>query len=314
MPTMTLPIDHNAPINTWFRVGGSAHRLARPRSLDELRQALDIDPSALVLGDGANLLVADEGVDQLVIDLQHLSRTEINATTLTAQAGARLPPLVTRTSRQGLAGLHTLAGVPASVGGAIIMNAGGAHGQIADTLTSITALTRAGKVVTKRRDEIPFAYRDSGLADLIIMEATFELTRADPADLTARVKAIMQAKKQSQPLADRSAGCCFKNPILPRDIDAIGKQGDRISAGLLIDRAGCKSLRLRTAEVSPIHANFITADRPAEDSPGSANDIIELMEEVQRRVHDTFGIHLEREVIIWKSSPVTNGGGGIAKR
>lgn len=307
MPAVTVPIERNAEIRTWFRVGGPARRLARPRSLGELRQALDIDQSALVLGDGANLLVADEGVDQLVIDLQHLNRTEINATTVTAQAGARLPTLVTKTAKHGLAGLHTVAGVPASIGGAVVMNAGGTHGQISDTLTSITAVTRAGEPITKTRDQIPFAYRHAGLTDLIILGATFELTKADPAALAAEVKAIMNAKKQSQPLAERSAGCCFKNPTLTHDIDTIGQRGQRISAGLLIDRAGCKSLRLRTAGVSPIHANFITADR----TDGKANDIIELIHEVQRRVHDTFGVHLEREVVIWPpvSSPAAGGGG-----
>ncbi len=308
MPTMSLPIEHNTHINTWFQVGGPAHQLARPKTIDELRQALELDPNALILGDGANLLVADEGVTNLVIDLGHLSATELNNTTLTAQAGARLPTLVTKTSKKGLAGLHTLAGVPASIGGAVIMNAGGAHGQIADTCVFITALTRTGELITKTRDQIPFAYRHSGLTDLIILEATFELTKADPQDLTAQVKSIMQAKKQSQPLADRSAGCCFKNPTLPHDIDTIGQKGDRISAGLLIDRAGCKSLRLRTAEVSPIHANFITADR----TDGKANDIIELMQQVQHRVQATFGVHLEPEVVIWPpiSSPVADGGGG----
>jgi UDP-N-acetylmuramate dehydrogenase len=294
MTTVTLDIEHNAAIPTWFRVGGRADRLARPRSLDDLRAALELDPDALVLGDGANLIVADGGVRRLVIDLAGLNATEIKGHRLTAHAGARLPSLVNRTARAGLAGFHTLAGVPASIGGAVMMNAGGAHGQIADTLTSVTALTRTGDFVTRRRDEIAFGYRTSGLAGLIITEASFDLTPGDPAELTARVKEIMHAKKASQPLADRSAGCCFKNPVLARDLDGIGHAGDRVGAGLLIDRAGCKSLRIGSAEVSPLHANFITTGKD-----GRADDVIRLLDEVRERVRAAFGVELEREVMLW---------------
>ena len=312
--TTTLEVVENAPLSTWFKVGGTAARLARPRSIEDIQAALELDRYALVLGDGANLLVADEGVDRLVIDLQHLDHTEINGFEVTAQAGARLPSLVTKTAKEGLAGLHTLAGVPASIGGAVIMNAGGAHGRVADTLTAITAVTRSGELIIRKRKDIDFAYRHSGLEELIIVDATFKLTEAEPDELTEAVKQIMHDKKRSQPLGDRSAGCCFKNPLLKKDLVHDGRvivpAGKRVSAGLVIDRAGCKGLRIGTAEVSPVHANFITVDR----TDGKANDVIALIEGVERRVLETFDIQLEREVVVWRSSPVADGGGGIAKR
>ncbi|MEM7755413.1 MAG: UDP-N-acetylmuramate dehydrogenase [Planctomycetota bacterium] len=314
MTTTILEIIDNAPIPTWFKVGGTAARLARPRSIEQLIDAIELDRYALVLGDGANLLVADEGIDRLVIDLQHLDKTEIVGDLVTAQAGARLPSLVNQTAKAGLAGLHTLAGVPASIGGAVIMNAGGTHGKVSDTLTAVTAVNRSGELVVMNRKDIPFAYRHSGLDELIIVDAVFKLTEADPDELTQNVKDIMHAKKESQPLADRSAGCCFKNPLLKTDLVYEGrvtaKAGKRISAGLVIDRAGCKGLRIGTAEVSPVHANFITVDR----TEGKANDVIALIEEVERRVKAAFNIELEREVVIWKSSPVAAGGGGTAQR
>ncbi|MEM1186469.1 MAG: UDP-N-acetylmuramate dehydrogenase [Planctomycetota bacterium] len=295
MTALALDVETNVPIPTWFKVGGRASRLVRPSTVDELRAALELDREASILGDGANLIVADGGVGQLVIDLSALRETSIDGTSVRAQAGARLPSLVTRTSKRGLAGMHTLAGVPASVGGAIVMNAGGAHGQIADTVASVTAMDRNGEVVTFGRGDISFGYRRSGLNHLVVIGAEFRLSEGDAGDLTASVKSIMQAKKASQPLADRSAGCCFKNPTLERLIEGIGDAGARVSAGMLIDRAGCKALRRGTAEVSPIHANFITLDRTG----GRADDVIGLMGEVERRVEDAFGVVLEREVVVW---------------
>jgi len=295
----TLELIENAPIPTWFKVGGTAARLARPRSIEDIQAALELDRYALILGDGANLLVADEGVDRLVIDLQHLDRVEIVNNLVNAQAGARLPTLVNRTAKEGLAGLHTLAGVPASIGGAVLMNAGGTHGRVADTLTAVTAVTRSGELIVRNRKDIPFAYRHSGLEELIIVDATFKLTEAEPEELTEAVKQIMQDKAKTQPLGDRSAGCCFKNPLLKQDLVVEGRAtipaGKRVSAGLVIDRAGCKGLRIGTAEVSPVHANFITVER----TEGKANDVIALIQEVERRVKDTFDIDLEREVVIW---------------
>ncbi len=288
--------EFQAPLPTWFKVGGRADRLARPRDESELRSALDIDPELLILGDGANLLVDDDGVSQLVVSLSALGtfRWDAAAGLLTVGAGVNLPKLITKTVREGLSGLEVLGGIPATIGGALVMNAGGAFGQIADVVHAVYALDRAGRAVVRRRDEIEFSYRHSGLNDLIITGAQLRLTPGDPSALRERLKEVMAYKKRSQPMADNSAGCAFKNPTLLTDIDGVGTSGQRVSAGMLIDRAGCKGLRLGSASVSPVHGNFLTAD-----DGGKARDVIRLIAEVQRRVFDTFGVPLEREVVVW---------------
>jgi UDP-N-acetylmuramate dehydrogenase len=279
----------------------------RPRSLDDLRGCLDLDPSLRVLGDGANLLVDDPGVAELVIsmDAPEAKEAEIDAPSglVRARAGARLPGLINRCVREGLAGLEVLAGFPASIGGAIMMNAGGAFGEIASVVERVHALDRRGNPVTLERREIPFAYRRSGLGrgalDLIVWEAELRLTPSDRAALDARRREIMEYKKSTQPMSENSAGCCFKNPVLSTPLPSLGpvgeKVGQRVSAGLLIDRAGCKGLAVGGARVSEHHANFITTSRDAR-----ARHVIDLMDEVARRVHAAFGVTLEREVVVWE--------------
>lgn len=307
-----MPVAHDveiiehAEIPTWFGIGGRADRLARPKSVDDLARGIDLDPALRVLGEGANLLVDDAGVAELVVDMTHsgLTGTTIDAprAIVHAGAGADLPKLILETVRKGLAGLEGLGGIPASLGGAIVMNAGGAFGQIADSVERIHALDRQGRTIVRERSTIPFDYRHSGLDGLIITAVDLRLTPSDPAKLRERLKEVMEYKKRSQPMAEKSAGCCFKNPTLPHDLkDAvgdIGAKGTRVSAGMLIDRAACKGLRVGGAEVSHRHANFLITN------PGAtARDVIDLMGEVERRVFDRFGVTLQREVVVWERTP-----------
>lgn len=290
-----------APIRTWFGVGGGAERLAHPAGIADVRRCLEIDPKARVLGEGANLLVDDDGVPELVLDMRGpgFSRCDIDARQgrVVAGAGADLRRLITDTVRLGLGGLEGLGGIPASLGGAAIMNAGGAYGQIADSILRVSGVDRAGRVVVRERRDIPFGYRTSGLGDLVLTGVELQLTPGDPALLRDRLKEVMAYKKGSQPMGDASAGCCFKNPTLAADVEGIGAKGARVSAGLLIDRAGLKGLRLGGAEVSPLHGNFLVAR-----DGGTARDLIRLMREVERRVFDRFGVSLEREVVVWSRS------------
>lgn len=219
-----------------------------------------------------------------------------------AGAGADLPRLIVESARLGLAGLEGLGGIPATVGGAIIMNAGGAFGQIADAVARVHAIDRQGRERVLERRDIPFAYRHSGLTDLIITSVEFTLTPGDPKVVRERLKDVMAYKKSSQPMADRSAGCCFKNAALDRPFTATKPTGDRfdfpvgrlVPAGLLIELAGCKGLAIGGASVSQRHANFLVTTPDAR-----ARHVIDLMSEVVRRVHDAFGLTLQREVIVW---------------
>jgi UDP-N-acetylmuramate dehydrogenase len=298
-----VQIEYDAEIPTWFGIGGRARRLAQPASVEEVARCIELDPLLRVLGDGANLLVDDEGVDELVIAM---TRPEMQAVRfhgdsggsplrLTAMAGARLPKLILECIRRGLAGLEGLGGIPASLGGAAIMNAGGAFGQISDSVARIHGFDRRGNPVVLERPEIAFGYRHSGLNALIITEVELELTPGDPAALRQRLKEVMAYKKTTQPMAEKSAGCVFKNPTLDRDVDGVGVRGQRVSAGMLLDRAGCKGLRVGSAEISHGHANFFVT------RPGArARDVIELMDAGRLRVAERFGIELEPEVVVWR--------------
>lgn len=302
-PGAVLPpfVTPNAPVPTWFRVGGGADLLARPESEDDLRTCLAIDDDLVVLGDGANLLVDDDGVGGLVVELDAPAFRAVEwpepgapDAIVTVGAGANLPRLITESARRGLAGLEVLGGIPATLGGAVIMNAGGAFGSIADTVLRVHAIDRAGREQVFDRSRIAFDYRHSGLRHLIVTRVELLLREDDPARVRDRLKECMAYKKSTQPLGDDSAGCVFKNPVLERDIEGIGAAGERVSAGLLLDRAGCKGLRAGGAEVSGLHANFFTTDKGAR-----ARDVIDLIAQARRRVLDAFGVRLEREVVIW---------------
>jgi len=321
--TGEVEILREVPIPTWFGVGGAARRLAHPASVAQLMACLKIDAGLLVLGDGANLLVADEGVGPLVVVLD---RGEFVAQRLLGPdggmlegghelvrvgAGAKLPQTITWSHRLGLVGLEVLGGIPATLGGAAVMNAGGAFGQISDMVHAVTVLTRGGALVEFGREELRFGYRRAefgGILDgagAVVVAVTLALRRAASGDELAAARAklieVMEYKKSSQPMAAQSAGCAFKNPTLAATIEGIGAAGARVSAGMLIDRAGCKGLRLGCAEVSERHGNFITA-RLDLGVPGRADDVVALMRLVRSRVAERFGVSLEPEVVLWSAS------------
>lgn len=295
-----IVIEHDAELPTWFGIGGRADRLARPETPEQLIACLQADPKLHILGDGANLLVDDDGVGDLVVSLQRLNKVELRSPGIVyAEAGANLPKMILECVRQGLRGVEGLGGIPATIGGAVFMNAGGAFGQIGEVVERVHVLERDGTARTLRRGEIKFAYRHSGLGDgrdnLVITAVEFALKPDDPIVLRQRLKEVMAYKKDSQPMAERSAGCAFKNPTLAADLPGAGVKGSRISAGRLIDMAGCKGLRIGGAHVSERHANFIVTVQG-----GRARDVIELMDEITRRVHDQYGVNLEPEVVVWR--------------
>ncbi|HVU64777.1 MAG TPA: UDP-N-acetylmuramate dehydrogenase [Phycisphaerales bacterium] len=297
-----IPIVLNAPIQTWFGIGGGADRLATPESMEQLRQCLATDVHLRVLGDGANLLVDDDGVGELVVALSKPAFMDVHwdkeGGRLKAGAGANLPKLVIESVRLGLGGLEGLGGIPATIGGAIRMNAGGAFGQIADVVDRVHGIRRDGSEFSLGRKEVGFSYRHSGLDDAIITSVELALFPTDAGRLRTRHKEVMAYKAKSQPMADRSAGCVFKNPTLKADLKDIGASGQRVSAGMLIDRAGCKGMAVGGASVSERHGNFIVTD----PKTAKARHVIELMEHVVRRVDDYFGVTLEREVVVWQRS------------
>jgi UDP-N-acetylmuramate dehydrogenase len=283
---------------TWYGIGGHADLLLLPNSLEALstlvKRCSRSGTPLRVFGHGANLLVADEGVDGIVVSLdtppfrQTKYRESGGQHTMQAMAGADMAKTLMDATRRGLEGLSQMAGIPASVGGAIRMNAGGAFGCIGDAVRSITCLTKTGERVTYRADDLAFDYRTVNIAEPVILSATLNLQPTDPIALRKRVKEIFAFKKSTQPLAEHSAGCTFKNPIDP-------ETEQRVSAGKLIDEAGLKGHTIGGASVSHHHANFIVIQFPA-----AADDVLQLLDLIRRRVYEHAGIELEHEIVVWR--------------
>ena len=299
---LDVDVRPDAPIGaeTWFGIGGRADLLVSPRSVDALttiiKRCRRSRTPVRILGAGANLLVDDEGVGGIVIRLDAEAMTEVRhnpdgpISRLHAMAGADLPRTLMDTARRGLRGMQHLAGIPATIGGAVRMNAGGRDGTIADAIESVTVIDRTGAVVERPVAEIPFAYRSCGLDDPVIVAASFRLEHDDPVAVREEVKRMFAYKKSTQPLADHSAGCTFRNAVDPAG-------GGLVPAGRLIDEAGLKGHRIGGAEVSPQHANFIVTH------PGAtARDVRTLIEFVAERVFARTGLRLQRELVIWDRS------------
>jgi len=296
----------DAPIGasmTWYAIGGRADVLVRPRTVEALatlvKRCHRSGTLLHVLGSGANLLVADEGIDGIVVKLDTPALQEVTFipgdgagehTTLHVMAGADMAKTLMEATRRGLEGLSQMAGIPASIGGAIRMNAGGAYGAVGDHCSAVTVITKAGEVETLPASQIKFEYRSSHIAEPVILSAEFQLTATDPMALRDRVKEIFAFKKSTQPLADHSAGCTFKNPVDP-------STEQRVPAGKLIDQAGLKGATIGGATVSDRHANFIVT------KPGAtAAHVLELLGLIQQRVFAHSGIQLEPEIATWKRS------------
>jgi UDP-N-acetylmuramate dehydrogenase len=290
--------DHPIGKETWYAVGGHADMMLRPRTTEALskivRRCNESDVPIRILGSGANLLIADEGVGGIVLKLDHPHFKEVRYNLegapefIRAMAGADMQKTMHETVKRGLGGLEQMAGIPASVGGAIRMNAGGAFGEIADSVHAVACLNRRGETVVYPREALQMEYRTTNLPDAPILWTTFEMKDRDPLNLRERVREIFQYKKKSQPMADKSAGCAFRNPIDP-------KTGERISAGMLIDQAKLKGRGVGEAEVSERHGNFLVMKTGA----GKATDLIRLIDLVRKAVSADSGIELQTEVVIW---------------
>lgn len=267
-----------------FRIGGPADVLLLPRSLAHLIAAVawlyrEGRPFVL-LGRGSNVLVADGGVRGIVIKTgRGQEGVRYDGSRVVAECGVSLPQLSRAAATRGLSGLEFAAGIPGSIGGGVVMNAG-AHGCSMDgVVRSVRVLTPAGEHRWSR-DAMGFRYRESRLQREpgIVLEAELDLQRADPAASLARLDEWLRARGDTQPLGPPSSGCVFRNPA-----------GDH--AGRLIDTAGGKGMRVGGAVVSDRHANYILNTQGA-----TAADVLKLIGEVRARVVEQTGIDLEPEI------------------
>ncbi len=282
-------VQEHAPLAplTWYRIGGPARYLIRPRTPAELadvaRRCVESELRMYVLGLGANLLVGDAGVNGAVIrlDADHWRQVRLAGNTVEVGAGVDLQKLILRTVRAGLAGLECLAGIPGTIGGGIRMNAGGKFGDLGAVVRTVAVMDSAGNSFERLKDDLVFGYRSTNITAPFILGATLHLDEDDPDRIMRKTKEIWMYKRNTQPLNTKNCGCTFKNP-----------RG--LSAGALIDQAGLKSTRVGGAEVSDKHANFIVAH------PGCrADDVLELVRLIREKVADRSGVELESEVQVW---------------
>ena len=267
-----------------FRIGGPADVLVAPRTMEELRGvALHLfseHTPFVVLGAGSNVLVSDLGICGVVLKVgKGVDRIRIDGETVIAESGTGLPALAKQCAARGLAGLEFSAGIPASVGGAVVMNAG-AHGHaMAEIVHAVRIVGPEGEQVLPM-EGLRFAYRTSALqgAGGVVLEATLGLTRTDPAQVRERTEAWLRQRGETQPLGPPSSGCVFRNP-----------PGDH--AGRLVDLAGGKGLTVGGARVSELHANYILNTGRA-----TASDVLALMDKVSALVMEKFRLRLDPEI------------------
>ena len=272
---------------TWFKLGGAAQYFAEPANVDELLAVVgrcrDERLHVRMLGGGSNVLVRDEGVTGMVISLAapSFSKVGVAGQTLTAGGGAQLANVITAAVGAGLAGLEPLVGIPGTIGGALHGNAGTQAGDIGQWTCRANVMTRTGEILNRQRNDLVFAYRQSSLDELVILDAQFELEEESADELTKRMQKQWIFKKANLPMSHENTSCIFRNP-----------RG--MSAGMLIDQAGLKGEIVGGAEVSQRHANFIIAHEGC-----TTRDVLKLMDVVRSRVAERMGVELETELEIW---------------
>ncbi|MCP3982566.1 MAG: UDP-N-acetylmuramate dehydrogenase [bacterium] len=277
-----------APYTTW-RIGGPAELLVSPADAEDVARALrwasDAGVGWRVLGNGSNLLVADSGVRGVVLRIRRcLDRVEHDgALRIDAGAGAFFPAVARRAAREGLAGIEFGAGIPGTIGGAIVMNAGWHEYEIGNWVERVTFADELGAVHELQGEECAFGYRSSRFHRQrgIVLGALLRLERGDAVEIEKRLDAFAESRKANQPTGLPSCGSVFIQP--PGDF-----------AGRLIDEAGLKGRRVGAIEVSPKHANFFV-----NLGGGTAADVLRLVERVEAAVRDAFGVELTREFEFW---------------
>ena len=283
-----LAVEKDVPLqrHTSFRIGGPARRMAFPDSREQLvillglAQECGVKP--FILGKGTNLLVADEGLDTLVIKTEQMSAIrQLDDVTLEADAGVSLNRLAVFAQQLGLAGLEFAHGIPGSLGGAVCMNAGAYGGEMKQVVVEVAALFDDG-VRYLTGEEAQFAYRHSLFSDVdaVVLGAKMRLVKDDSAQIRQRMDDLIARRKQTQPLEYPSAGSTFKRPV-----------GN--FAGTLIEKTGLKCLSVGGAQVSEKHAGFVINIGGA-----TCADVMELIAQVQKRVYEAHGVQLEPEVKI----------------
>lgn len=271
--------------HTTFRIGGPADYYVMPETTEELAEVLNVCKEEkvpyFILGNGSNLLVGDHGIRGVVIQLyKNFDGIIIEGTTVTARAGAMLIRVAKEAGKAGLTGLEFASGIPGTIGGAMVMNAGAYGGEMKDVVTAVKVLTKDGEILTLTAEEMKFRYRGSVIEEqgYIVLETVMELEKGDPQEIQSRMEELSIQRKTKQPIEYPSAGSTFKRP-------------EGYFAGKLIMDAGLRGFQVGGAQVSEKHCGFVINTGGA-----TAADVMQLIKSVSDKVEAQFGVPLEPEV------------------
>ncbi|MEI3381092.1 MAG: UDP-N-acetylmuramate dehydrogenase [Dorea sp.] len=280
-----VKIEEPMKNHTTFRVGEPAAYFVMPRTAEEVAKVTELcaqeNVPYYIVGNGSNLLVSDKGYDGVIIQIyKQMSQVEVKGREIYAQAGALLSMVAKRALDTELAGFEFAAGIPGTLGGACVMNAGAYGGEMKDVLKSVTVLDKDGNVKKLAKDELELGYRTSVIAKkgYIVLDAVIELKEGKAEEIKALMDDLKERRITKQPLEYPSAGSTFKRP-----------EGD--FAGKLIQDADLRGFQVGGAQVSEKHCGFVINKDGA-----TASDVIELMRQVSDKVYDKFGVRLEPEV------------------
>ncbi len=270
--------------HTSFRIGGPANIII-PKDIDDLKNILkrssENNIPVTIIGNGTNLLVSDDGIEGIVIKIKDcLDNLLINKQRVLVGAGCVLSKLSEAVANRGLSGLEFAIGIPGTIGGAVVMNAGAHGGEMSDVVTKVKVMDFKGEINELSKDDLEFGYRKSKLQnrDLIALEVEIELKNDDVEKIKEKMVKHLEWRKKNQPIGIPNAGSIFKNP-------------ENDYAGRLIDSAGCKGTRIGDAQVSELKANFIVNTDNA-----TARDVLDLIKKLQDTVFKKYGIKLVQEI------------------
>lgn len=278
-------IDEPMIRHTTFRIGGPADYFLIPESFQQIEKILTIcreyELPFFILGNGSNLLVGDSGYRGVIIQIfRNLNHISVEGCTIRVSAGALLSGVAAAAKNAALTGFEFAGGIPGTIGGAVVMNAGAYGGEMKDVLKEVTVLTKEGKILKLLAEELEMGYRTSAVkkAGYVVLEAVLELKKGEQEEIAAYMKELAQKRISKQPLEYPSAGSTFKRP-------------EGYFAGKLIMDSGLRGYRVGGAQVSEKHCGFVINTGNA-----CARDVKDLMDDVIDKVQEKFGVTLEPEV------------------
>ena len=280
-----IQIEEPMRNHTTFRVGGPAEFFVQPKTAQEVQGLVKLckekEVPYYIVGNGSNLLVSDKGYEGVIIQIyKQMNQVKVEGAQIHAQAGALLSMIAKRALDAELTGFEFAAGIPGTLGGACVMNAGAYGGEMKDVLKSVTVLTDKGEVKTLAKEELELGYRTSVIAKkgYIVLEAVLELQKGEKEKIQAVMDDLKERRVTKQPLEYPSAGSTFKRP-------------EGYFAGKLIQDAGLRGFQVGGAQVSEKHCGFVINKDQA-----TASDVMNLMNQVSDKVYEEFGVRLQPEV------------------